>query len=391
MAPTPKKNTRGNKNTKIMEKEGPEMNEGRLNKQETFDLTGNSFQVKENYHTSFIKLKSYNDIIRSFLREDGITFNLKKFNLLFAHKGYQAEKTQELTLESLRTIFIKGKVFKTVTVKIPGTFKDGSKNEQVAIDDSDLQGIIKDIANLDLKSFKALLKQVNEETYVYDPAPIAHYPEKIKAADEYQKKITNYALDLKYLTFNAFEAYFFEPELLSLANQLNLTVPQIGQLFGVKISQVIEAFQGRDELRQAIYQSSSAEVIDAIEDGRYKCKNPTDDEEITKANNKVLQEISGESADADAPIRTTGSSDIVFHNEHAMGQCLLQETLQLQKNIHAAQVNTLAERLLIECSEAVIKESIANFDKAMLSNSTDVILFDDRKKRCDQLKVTMIH
>ena len=76
----------------------------------------------------------------------------------------------------------------------------------------------------------------------------------------------------------------------------------------------------------------------------------------------------------------------MFHKEHATGQCELQETLRLEKDVPFAKAILLKKQVMHDCSHARIKEMNENYDLEMskLSNSTAVAISNNNQEKCDQ-------
>ena len=379
-----KNSTRGNKNTASYPKEGPAITESIKINDEKVELTEQSFQVKKTYQESLAQLKQYNEIIKTFLKEYGESLNLKELAELLPTKWYKPEKLQELTLENLKKIFVLGKVHKTVVYKeidkgiVYNSIETKSKKVELTIDH--LKEIIQDIDNSNLKSFKDALSLVSKSTYESDNSRMSYVDK--QNADKYQQEITAYVLHLKKIDLSAFEENFFKPLLLETRNKTSIDTPKIVEV----VKQAHEAFINREKLKDEIYQSSSAEVIQSIEKGDYKCKNPNNSIEIINSNNKIIKKISGEDDNLNLPLETTLHSDFVFHKEHATGQCELQETLRLEKDVPFAKAILLKKQVMHDCSHARIKEMNENYDLEMskLSNSTAVAISNNNQEKCDQ-------
>ena len=202
-------------------------------------------------------------------------------------------------------------------------------------------------------------------------------------ADKHQQTMTDHVLYLKKMDLPAFEEIFFSPLLIETRNKISIDIPKIVEV----VKQAHEAFINREILKNEIYRSSSAEVIEAIENGDYKCKNPNNSIEIINSNNKIIKKISGEDDNLNLPLETTLHSDFVFHKEHATGQCELQETLRLEKDVPFAKAILLKKQVMQDCSHARIKEMNENYDLEMskLSNSTAVAISNNNQEKCDQL------
>jgi hypothetical protein len=387
--------TRGRKNDRQIKKEDPSVKEALNEVRENYELTGESLLLNEKYNKNLLLLKEYNDNINKFFNEYGQKIDLAALSENIKYKGYKAEKFAELK-SSLVKIF----PYRETIVKIPIT-KEGLFSNSIQFDNHvvDSKETTKMFDNGDLCSLKKIIDYVNKD-YFENFASRGEDLDSIYGYNSYRgesfkkynfnerKNILNKVWEYVKATFQSkslaeIESDFYDPLFVKAKTILNKKSIQ-------KTIEAINAYNDllvkRDALIKEIYQMSSGEIADAIENGDIKCRHNNDKDKKNNNIKKVL-EVSGEKTDVNSPRELESSSDFFFHVTHYERQCELQEKMRISKSVFQANLIDNLAYISKECPKVSIGEQNNNYDKntGTTSSSSALSIITDGQKKCTEL------